>query len=305
MTYFARATHARPTFRMKRRRAVRRLGGLLVASLSLAAAQAQDDHGDSAETATLLAISHPATGTIRQASDVDYFRVDLVGSASIDISTSGPTDTRGELFDGTGEMLASNDNSGPQGHNFRIIEQSLEPGVYYVRVSGGPGNYALSARTGTNRDNHGDTAATSTLLPFYGQATIERASPAALLATAGLIQPAGADLDVFRIDIPRGAVDATMRAAGTTDTYARLLDGALDELAADDGGDGNFRIEKRLDAGIYYLEVGGQETATIACWPGVWTIPVPVPARRPRRRITARCPRRRRCCRSVRRKPEH
>ena len=41
-----------------------------------------------------------------------------------------------------------------------------------------------------------------------------------------------------------------MRSAGGTDVFARLLDSSLTEIAADEC-DGNFRLEARLNAGIY------------------------------------------------------
>ena len=68
---------------------------------------------------------------------------------------------------------------------------------------------------------------------------------------------------MFRIDVPRDGVDVTVRSAGDTDTTARLLDGAMAEVAMDDGGDGNFQIEATLDAGIYYVEVGGHEAGPL------------------------------------------
>ena len=51
----------------------------------------------------------------------------------------------------------------------------------------------------------------------------------------------------------------TVRSAGALDTYAYLRDADGMELAMDDG-DGAFRIEATLDAGVYYVEVGGHET---------------------------------------------
>ncbi len=63
---------------------------------------------------------------------------------------------------------------------------------------------------------------------------------------------------MFRLDVPRDASEVTIRTAGTTDTFGRVQDGALNELAMDDG-DRSFRIEVRLDAGTYYVEVGAHE----------------------------------------------
>ena len=221
------------------------------------AAVPDDDHGGTVEMATRLAIGPPQTGTLDGAGDIDYFRMDLAGSAAVIVKTSGRTDTRGELLDGTGALLGSDDDGGPGGHNFRIAAD-VEPGVYYVRVSGESGSYSLSAELVESAD-HGDTAASSTLLTLYSTMDIERIKPSALLSTAGRIGAAGSDTDVFRIDVPRDGTDVTVRSAGNTDTSARLLDSKLVELASNDGGDGNFRIETTLDADVYYVEVTGHE----------------------------------------------
>lgn len=214
------------------------------------------DHGDYPEAATLLALGPPLTGTIADDADSDFFRIDLAGSATVTISTAGQTDTAGELRDGAGTVLASDGDSGPGG-NFSLTAD-LEPGVYYVKVTGAAGDYAISAQLGSMTD-HGDTAELSTLLTFYDEATLDRVRPQVLLSTAGAIDPAETDYDVFRVDIPAATV-ATFRSAGGTDTYARLRDSSLVEIASgDDDRDGNFRIELSLDAGIYYLEVGAHE----------------------------------------------
>ena len=44
--------------------------------------------------------------------------------------------------------------------------------------------------------------------------------------------------------------------SGSVDTYASLTDSSEDQIAFDDGDD-NFRMEHTLDAGIYYVKVGG------------------------------------------------
>ena len=208
---------------------------------------------------TLLAIGPPQIGTIDGADDVDYYRIDLAGSATVTVATAGPTDTSGELLDGNGALIASDDDSGPGAGNFQLTE-ALEAGVYYVAVSGAEGGYALTALLADAGDQ-GGTAASSSLLTFYGAsevASVTSIGSSALLSTVGTIDEAMADLDYFRIDVPRHGTDVTVRSAGSTDTAGRLLDSALEEVAADDGGDGNFRIETTLDAGTYYLEVMGE-----------------------------------------------
>ena len=228
------------------------------------------DHGDEAESATLMPIGPPLAGTVGDSSDVDMFRIDLQGSATLEVRTTGPTDTRGELLDGTGARILSDDDSGPAGRNF-LVSADLEAGIYYVAVSGEQGDYAVMARLGDAPD-HGDTASMATLLTLYPEADLDRVSPSALLAAPGKIAPTDADVDVFRLDVPE-PMDVTVRSAGGTDVTGRLLDSSLAELAADDG-EGNFRMEARLAPGIHYLEVGGRETGTyrVLAW-GVPQIP--------------------------------
>ena len=217
------------------------------------------DHGDTPETASLLPIGPPVPGTIGDETDVDVYRIDLQGSATLEVRTSGPTDVRGELLDGTGTTLESDDDSGPAGHNF-LVRTDLEAGIYYVAVTGEPGDYAVMARLGDAPD-HGGTEATATLLTLYAEADLNRVSPSALLAAPGKIAPTNADVDVFRLDVPFDATDVTIRSAGGTDVYGRLLDASMTELASD-VSDGNFRMERTLDAGTYYVVVTGGETGT-------------------------------------------
>ncbi len=231
----------------------------MVALFSLSVARAQDGHGNGIEEATLLAIGPPQIGTIDGADDFDHYRIDLASSATVTVATAGPTDTRGELLDGNGALIASDEDSGPGAGNFQLTE-ALEAGVYYVAVSGSEGSYALTALLADAGDQ-GGTAASSSLLSLYGAAEVAGVTAigsSALLSTVGSIDEAMTDLDYFRIDVPTGGTDVTVRSAGGTDTAGRLLDSALTEVAAEDGGDGNFRIEATLDAGTYYLEVMGE-----------------------------------------------
>ncbi len=226
----------------------------------------EGDQGDTVESehtgrtaSALLGIGPPEIGTIDGADDVDYYRIDLAGSATVTVATAGPTDTRGELLDGSGALIAADSDSGPGGNNFQLTA-ALEAGVHYVAVSGSEGGYALTALLADAGDQ-GGTAASSTLLTLYGAAEVESVTAigsSALLSTVGSIDEAMTDLDYFRIDVPRDGVDVTVRSAGGTDTAGRLLDSALAEIAAEDGGDGNFQIEETLDAGTYYVEVMGE-----------------------------------------------
>ena len=217
-----------------------------------AIADGHDDHGDEPTTATVIALGAPVAGNLGGDGDVDVFRFDLVGQTQVDIRTTGQTDTTGELTDSAGTSLATDENSGP-GDNFSI-SQDLGLGIYYVHVSG-TGDYAIDIRTVGERDDlHGDTLASSTLLRLLSDAEVAAVTPSALLYTAGRIFPTADDVDVFRLDVPHDGTDLRLRAVGTANANGSLVDSADMELMAD-AGDGNFRINATLDAGIYYLKV--------------------------------------------------
>lgn len=228
-------------------------GSTVVRSFTLTVAP---DHGDVPEAATLLPIGLPFPGTIGSPEDVDVFRIDLQGSATLEVRTSGSTDTRGELLDSAGAPIVTGDDGGPGGHNFRLGAE-VDAGVYYVAVTGASGDYAVTARVGGATD-HGATAPTATRLTLHGADDLERVSPPVLLATLGRIGAAHTDVDVFRLDVPHDGTDVTVRSSGVS-VYGRLLDASSNEIVSDTGA-GRFRLEARLDAGTYYVEVWGPET---------------------------------------------
>ena len=227
-------------------------------ALAVALAQAggaEDDHGDTYTDSTILGVGSAVPGAL-DAGDTDVFRLELVGSAEIEVRTTGQTDTRGELIDSTGARLVSDDDSGP-GDNFSLTAE-LQPGVYYVEVRGGPGTYTVGARLGGNRD-HGDTPESSTTLRLHTAEELDAIEPAVLLATSGRIFPSADDVDVFRLDVAHHGSEVTLRTAPAAfDTRASLTDPSGNEVAAADGG-GAFRIETTLDAGTYYVSVAATE----------------------------------------------
>ena len=98
-------------------------------------------------------------------------------------------------------------------------------------------------------DDHGDTFASATSIAI--PSTVE-----------GNIGVAG-DLDYFSMEISERGV-LTVETTGNTDTQGTIFDGNQDQLLSDDdGGAGtNFKIERSLDAGTYYLEVRGYRDRT-------------------------------------------
>ena len=240
----------------------------------------EDEH-TGRTASSLLGIGPPEIGTIDGADDVDYYRIDLAGSATVTVATAGPTDTQGELLAGNGALIASDDGSGPGGNNFQLTE-ALEAGVYYVAVSGSEGGYALTALLADAGDQ-GGTAASSTLLTLYGAAEVEDVSAigsSALLSTVGSIDEAMADLDYFRIDVPRDGTDVTVRSAGSTDTAGRLLDSALEEVAAmRTAATATSRSSRRSTPAPTTWRSWARRVAT-ACSPPARTRTAPAPRRR-------------------------
>ena len=106
-----------------------------------------DDHGDDRATATGVEAGSDTEGML-ESGDVDYFRIDVDASGTLEVYSSGRTDTYGYLEDAGGETLRSNDDGGA-GTNFRIAED-VSAGTYYVRVRGyssrTTGDYTLSVR---------------------------------------------------------------------------------------------------------------------------------------------------------------
>ena len=105
-----------------------------------------DDHRDTADEAMLVtALPAFLHGTLESAGDRDLFRI-ATGSGTLRAYSNGPTDTFGRLLDGTGAVLASNDDGGVRA-NFHA-ETVVEAGVHYVEVSGfagqATGPYTLS-----------------------------------------------------------------------------------------------------------------------------------------------------------------
>ena len=217
--------------------------------------EAEDDHGDEPEAATLLDVGDTIAGVLGTGDAADVFRLDVHGTGEFEVRTSGQTDTSGELRTGSGVHVASDDDSGP-GRNFSITAE-LAAGVYYVTVEGEPGQYAVNARL-AGRADHGDTPATSSLLPLRRSAEIQSVRPAVLLAMAGRIHPSPQDVDVFRIDIEREMGISIRSSPGSFDLDGVLSDESGTVVGSDDG-EGGFRIGRRLRPGTYYLTVTSGE----------------------------------------------
>ncbi len=118
---------------------------------------------------------------------------------------------------------------------------------------------------------HGDTREQATLLTLSVRTTGEvgetggddgfqiNVGTARSAEIAGAVEQAG-DADYFRVEVP-GAGSLTVETTGTTDTEGALQGATGQTLTEDDdGGTGNnFRVERQVQAGTYYVAVTGGE----------------------------------------------
>ena len=193
-----------------------------------------DDHGDDRFTATVIGPDSETEGYLAHG-DIDYFRLEIANRGTLTLGTTGGTDTYGRLHSNT-EDITSDSNRG-QGYNFRIV-RVLAPGTYFLRVSGGTGQYTLSSLFIV--DDHGDDRFTATVIELESE-------------TDGYL--AHGDIDYFRLEIAnRGTL--TLETTGGTDTYGSLHSNTEDITSDSNRGQGyNFRIVRVLAPGTYFLRV--------------------------------------------------
>ena len=108
---------------------------------------ATDDHDDSREAATTVpSLPWTGPGELELPGDRDMFRIDLTGSGTLTVGTTGETDTYGTLMDADGTVLTEDDDSGAMS-NFEMVAR-VAAGTHYVEVRGTDnettGTYALS-----------------------------------------------------------------------------------------------------------------------------------------------------------------
>ena len=154
-----------------------------------------DDHGGSYSTATLLPLGSSIAGRIDPGNDRDVFRLDLSGTSGttdVWIYATGELNTRGWLYDSSGDLLVFNNDSYTAGRETSFsLRRNLPRGVYYVSVRSwltadgdfATGDYTLHAEAVTGPGSATGTATTLSL-----------DSP-----TPGVIDMAS-DADYFRLD---------------------------------------------------------------------------------------------------------
>ena len=92
-----------------------------------------DDHGDIFSEATQVSLGESIAGSL-STGDTDYFRVTMSSSGVLVAHTTGSTDTYGSILDGSGSVLAIDDEGG-EGSNFLVVA-SVSSDTYYIEVRG-------------------------------------------------------------------------------------------------------------------------------------------------------------------------
>ena len=203
------------------------------------------DHGDTQAAATIVSPGARVWGVIDPADDEDYFSFSVSRTADYWIYTLGDLDTVGELLDGDGMPIESDDYGGvlPNPDNF-FLWQRLQSGTYYIKVTGYGSTdepYVLRIREfrdTTSRSN----AATLNLNGF----------------ASGTIDPED-DEDYFKLELSE-TTEVAIRASGYPDTVGELQRSNGTVIASNDdgylpGGRRNFLIRESLAAGVYYVKV--------------------------------------------------
>ena len=230
------------------------LCALTIGSLGQAFAQG-DDHGGNCETATMV---EPMSSTVGELTpnDSDFFLIQIPpGGGTLNVSTLGPTDTFGELFQlvsGIPTSVATGDNNFGD-PNFFISEMVAE-GTYCVQVAGRGSMpqkpYVFQVESDLPDDDHGNSCETATNV---GQSMI-----------SGELSVFG-DRDFFHIQVPPGGGTLTVSTLGPTDTAGelfQLVSGIPTSIATGDNnfGDPNFSISEMVEEGTYCVQVSAQRS---------------------------------------------
>ena len=104
---------------------------------------AEDDHGDTRDSATEIAVGASVRGRVQLVGDDDWFRFQTTAAHTVVTAyTESDGDTLGELHVAGSDSPVTDDDAGI-GRNFRI-SASVPPGTHYLLVGGSTGEYTLT-----------------------------------------------------------------------------------------------------------------------------------------------------------------
>lgn len=205
-----------------------------------------------AQARTIAVNGAAQTHSIHAAGDVDYVQFTLAAAGNVVVQTSGRTgDTELRLYNGSGALLAYDDDSGT-GLFSRIAVTNLRAGTYYARVNEYGNNGTISAyaiQVGGTAVPAGDA--------YEPDNSEAQANAIALGATQTHSIHAVGDVDWVRFTVGATTSVVVQTAGAAGDTELALYDGSGRQIAYDDdSGTGYFsRIATSLPAGTYYARV--------------------------------------------------
>jgi hypothetical protein len=107
------------------------------ADTAITAGQVADDYANSCAGAAPVGLNTTVPGVINYPGDNDTFEITVIENGTLNVSTTGTTDTYGYLLDSGCAILNQNDDQDNSTVNFSI-SQAVTPGTYYVSVAGSP-----------------------------------------------------------------------------------------------------------------------------------------------------------------------
>ena len=176
----------------------------------------------------------PQEGVIGTRDDADFFRIDVEELTMVEISTSAEFLRETALLDSKGHDLVS---------SVQFIRRLLPAGRYYLRVSA----YRYSTSTEQAKGSYivvAEGVSASPVAIVLGEHSYERSVDS------------GGDEDYFQFEVTE-PTEVDIYTIGGLDSFGRLFDSSGRWLAENDhGGDeSNFRIQRTLWPGQYYLGV--------------------------------------------------
>lgn len=190
-----------------------------------------DDHGNSFDTATKVALNSSVSGNIEFGLDFDIFKIEPTKSGKLIVLISD--DTYLYLLDSSFSVIFN-------GYN---IYKNISKGNYYIVATNvfrpnGTGSYALDI----SFDDHGNTIDEATNIDTN-------------ISVLGEFEKEG-DFDFFKIDVTQSG-ELTVNSSGNKDTFGYLLDADGNEIISDDdsGEVRNFSFSVNLQKGIYFIKI--------------------------------------------------
>ena len=208
----------------------------------------------------VLAANGAYAGTLNSAGDKDWFKFNIPEAGTwlawISLPDGSKANPFGRMYASDGVTLLDASDLDAEGRifstNFTLahhMEKGATPFIL-ITADGSLGRYVLNSLFLPDDDHSG--------YPPFG-------TPLALNGTAtGVINPGG-DTDAFAIHVPQAGT-LTLESSGTTNTLGRLRDTDFNIIAENDDASGsstNFRIQKAVVPGTYYLRVFGADVVTV------------------------------------------